>query len=169
MKKILLFVTFLTFISCETKTVEVEKSAGIVALYPGEGDGFSIGSTEDAQIAVDLILGFADKNVELMKENMADSVVYWPPTGGESITSALSEIEGVVNALHEPYDSIKRNIWNAIPHKLKGADNSSVTVSFKEDRFYKDGTQESLRIIDRIFIDEEKKIYRIHQWTAQMN
>ena len=90
-----------------------------------------------------------------MKENMADSVVYWPPTGGEAITSALSEIEGVVNALHEPYDSIKRNIWNAIPHKLKGADNSSVTVSFKEDRFYKDGTQESLRIIDRIFIDEE--------------
>ena len=100
MKKILLFVTFLAFISCETKIVEVEKSAGIVALYPGEGDGFSIGSTEDAQIAVDLILGFADKNVELMKENMADSVVYWPPTGGESITSALSAIEGVVHALH---------------------------------------------------------------------
>ena len=100
---------------------------------------------------------------------MADSVVYWPPTGGESITSALSEIEGVVSALHEPYDSIKRNIWNAIPHKLKGDNNSSVTVSFKEDRFYKDGTQESLRIIDRIFIDEKKKIYRIHQWTAQMN
>jgi hypothetical protein len=43
-----------------------------------------------------------------------------------------------------------------------------VTVSFKEDRFYKDGTEESLRIIDRIFINSEKKIYRIHQWTAEM-
>ena len=169
MNKILLLITFLAFTSCERKTIEVEKSAGIVAMYPGEGDGFSIGTTEDAQIAVDLILGFADKNVDLMKENMADSIVYWPPIGGESITSALSEIEGVVIALHEPYDSIKRNIWNAIPHKLKGADNSSVTVSFKEDRFYKDGTEESLRIIDRIFINDKKKIYRIHQWTAQMN
>ena len=71
-------------------------------------------------------------------------------------------------ALHEPYDSIKRTLWNAIPIKLNGDDNSSVTVSFKEDRFYKDGTEESLRIIDRIFIISEKKIYRIHQWTAEM-
>lgn len=169
MKKLLLLFIISAFLSCETKTVEVEKSAGLVNLYPGEGDGFTIGSTDDAQIAVDLILGFADKNVELMKEKMADTTVYWPPQGGDAITSTLAEIEGIVTALHEPYDSLKRTIWNAIPHKLKGADNSSVTVSFKEDRFYKDGSEESLRIIDRIFIDENKKIYRIHQWTAEMN
>ena len=55
MKKtiLLLFVTLL--VGCETKTIEVEKSAGIVERYPGNGDGFVMASTEDAQLAVDLI------------------------------------------------------------------------------------------------------------------
>ena len=66
------------------------------------------------------------------------------------------------------YKCIKRTLWNAIPIKVEGSENSSVTVSFKEDRFYKDGTEESLRIIDRIFINSEKKVYRIHQWIAEL-
>tara|TARA_B100001059_G_C17735523_1_gene528643 strand:+ start:339 stop:851 length:513 start_codon:yes stop_codon:yes gene_type:complete len=169
MKKILLSLFIISIVGCETKTVEVEKSAGIAALYPGDGgDAFVMASTEDAQMAADLILAFADKNVEAMKESFADTAVYWPPLGGKAITTPLSELENIVMALHEPYDSIKRTLWNAIPIKLEGAENSSVTVSFKEDRFYKDGTEESLRIIDRIFINSEKKIYRIHQWTAEM-
>ena len=125
-------------------------------------------STEDAQLAVDLILAFADKDIETMKKSFADTATYLPPQGGKAITTPLSELENIVMALHEPYDSIKRTLWNAIPIKLNGDDNSSVTVSFKEDRFYKDGTEESLRIIDRIFINNEKKIYRIHQWAAEM-
>jgi len=169
MKKIIILSLLVTFIfGCETKTIEVEKSAGIVERYPGNGDGFVMASTEDAQLAVDLILAFADKDIETMKKSFADTATYLPPQGGKAITTPLSELENIVMALHEPYDSIKRTLWNAIPIKLNGDDNSSVTVSFKEDRFYKDGTEESLRIIDRIFINSEKKIYRIHQWTAEM-
>ena len=168
MKKtiLLLFVTFL--VGCETKTIEVEKSAGIVERYPGNGDGFVMASTEDAQLAFDLIFDLAYKYIETMKKSFDYTENYLPPQGGKAITTPLSELENIVMALHEPYDSIKRTLWNAIPIKLNGDDNSSVTVSFKEDRFYKDGTEESLRIIDRIFINSEKKIYRIHQWTAEM-
>ena len=168
MKKILFLLFIISIIGCETKTIEVEKSAGIVERYPGNGDGFVMASTEDAQMAVDLILAFADKDIETMKNSFADTATYLPPQGDKAITTPLSELENIVMALHEPYDSIKRTLWNAIPIKLNGDDNSSVTVSFKEDRFYKDGTEESLRIIDRIFINSEKKIYRIHQWTAEM-
>ena len=168
MKKIILLFVFTAFLSCETKTIEVEKSAGIVERYPGNGDGFVMASTEDAQMAVDLILAFADKDIETMKKSFADTATYLPPQGGKAITTPLSELENVVLALHEPYDSIKRTLWNAIPIKLNGDDNSSVTVSFKEDRFYKDGTEESLRIIDRVFINGEKKVYRIHQWIAEL-
>ena len=125
-------------------------------------------STEDAQMAVDLILAFADKDVEAMKESIADTSIYLPPYGGKAMTTYLSDLEDVVMTLHEPYDSIKRTLWNAIPIKVEGSENSSVTVSFKEDRFYKDGTEESLRIIDRIFINSEKKVYRIHQWIAEL-
>ena len=168
MKKILFFLIIILITGCETKTVEVEKSAGIVERYPGGGDGFVMASTEDAQMAVDLILAFADKDVETMKESIADTSIYLPPYGGKAMTTYLSDFEDVVMALHEPYDSIKRTLWNAIPIKVEGSEDSSVTVSFKEDRFYKDGTEESLRIIDRVFINGEKKVYRIHQWIAEL-
>ena len=94
MKKILLSLFIISIVGCETKTVEVEKSAGIAALYPGDGgDAFVMASTEDAQMAADLILAFADKNVEAMKESFADTAVYWPPLGGKAITTPLSELE----------------------------------------------------------------------------
>ena len=80
-----------------------------------------------------------------------------PPQGGKAITTPLSELENIVMALHRPYDSIKEH-YVTIPIKLNGDDNSSVTVSFKEDRFYKDGTEESLRIIDRDFINSEENL-----------
>ena len=124
MKKIITLLIVATLFSCETKTVEVEKSAGIVESYPGDGDGFVMASTEDAQMAVDLILAFADKDVEAMKESFADSAVYMPPLGGKAITTPLSELENIVMALHEPYDSINRTLWNAIPIKLEGSENS---------------------------------------------
>ena len=66
MKKILFFLIIILIIGCETKTVEVEKSAGIIERYPGGGNGFVMASTEDAQMAVDLILAFADKDIETM-------------------------------------------------------------------------------------------------------
>ncbi len=69
--------------------------------------------------------------------------------------------------LHSPYDSIKRNVWNAVPLQAQGTDFTRVTVAFSEQRFLKDGTQENLRIIDRIFI-RDGKIYRIHQWDAEL-
>ena len=112
-------------------------------------------------------LAFAKKDSETMKNSMGDTVRYSPPQGGKMITSLSSEIPDVVKMLHEPYDSIKRTVWNAVPLKSSATDYTRVTVAFKEDRFYKDGTTESVRLVDRVFI-KEKKVFRIHQWMAEM-
>ena len=63
------------------------------------------------------VLAFADKDSEAMVKFMADSVTYRPPQGGQSITTLKPEIHDVVKMLHEPYDSIKRTICNAVPLK----------------------------------------------------
>jgi hypothetical protein len=164
MKKLFLLFILITFINCETKTVEVQKEAGFDYYRNGK---YTLGSDEDAQIAVDLILAFAKKDSETMKNSMGDTVRYSPPQGGKMITSLSSEIPDVVKMLHEPYDSIKRTVWNAVPLKSSATDYTRVTVAFKEDRFYKDGTTESVRLVDRVFI-KEKKVFRIHQWMAEM-
>ena len=131
-----------SFISCDTKTIEVQKEAGFDY---GRDAKYILGSDEDAQLAVDLVLAFAKKDTEFMQKSMGDTVRYAPPQEGKMITSLSSEIPDIVKMLHEPYDSIKRTVWNAVPLKSTAADFTRVTVAFKEDRFYKDGKKESVR------------------------
>ena len=41
--------------------------------------------------------------------------------------------------------------------------------NYRTLRFYKDGSQESVGLVDRIFISaDERKIFRIHQWMMEM-
>jgi len=167
MKKYFLLLTTLLFLSCEN-----QDSAGF-ANYDGRSDRYDadakylLGSDEDAQIAVNLVLAYADKNTDYMVEKMADTVTFLPPQGGESMVMSRDQVADVVMQLHSPYDSITRTVWNAVPLKPQGVDFTRVTVAFSEQRFLKDGTQENLRIIDRIFISDGK-IYRIHQWDAEL-
>ena len=53
MKKILLLIITTTLISCETKIIEVEKSAGMVYNGPNKGKSYMIGSDENAKIESD--------------------------------------------------------------------------------------------------------------------
>ena len=161
MKKFLFLISLGLFFSCETNLVET--SAG----YNMDGSSYILGSDENNQIAMDLVLAYADKNTDYMIEMMADSVTYSPPTGGMSMTMSNDQVADVIMQLHSPYDSIKRTIWNSVPLIRKGTDFTRVTVAFSENRFLKDGTQENLRIVDRIFI-RDGKIFRVNQWDAEM-
>ena len=163
MKK--LYILFITtaFLSCETQTIEVENSAGMAN---NDGEKYVFGSDEDSKMAIDLVLAYADKDTDAMYEMMADTVRYAPPSGGLMVNSR-EDVPEIVMQLHSPYDSIKRTVWNAVPLKREGSDVTRVTVAFLEDRYMKDGAQEKVRIIDRIFI-RDGKIFRIHQWDAKM-
>ena len=161
MKNFLLFLSAGLLLSCET--TQMETSAG----YNMDGSSYILGSDEDNQIAMDLVIAYAEKNVDYMVEKMADSVTYAPPNGGISMTMSNDQVRDVVMQLHSPYDSIQRTIWNSVPLTRKGTDFTRVTVAFSEKRFLKDGTQENLRIIDRIFV-RDGKIFRVNQWDAEM-
>ena len=166
--KITLFLISILFISCNTKTVEVEINSTGGMAYQGESKGkkFSFGSDEDAKIAVDLILAFAQKDTETMTKCMADSVRYMPPQGSKPIMASSEQINEIVELLHQPYDSLKRYIWNAIPLIKEGEDFTKVTVTFNEKRYYKDGKEESIGLIDRIYI-KDGKIFNINQWMSE--
>jgi len=164
-KYICIFVVLLFMTSCETKTVEINSSGGM-NYGNNEGKKYSFGSEEDNQIAVDLVLAYAAKDSQSMFEKMADTVRYAPPEG-KMMALPKTAIYDVVKNLHEPYDSIKRQIWNSVPLKMEGTDYTRVTVAFKEDRFLKDGSQKTVRLVDRIFI-RDGKIFRVHQWVGDM-
>ena len=102
-----------------------------------------------------------------MAKFMSDTVKYIPPLGGKAIESTLSELPKIVELLHEPYDSITRELHNAIPVKFEDSDVTLVTVSFYEKRYYKTGETEQVRLIDRIRFRDEK-IFWIAQWMGEM-
>ena len=169
MKKllILIFVTTL-LVCCESKTIEVNASAGEQFLNNFKGKKYIFGSDEDAQNAVSLVLAYASKDSDKMAKFMGDTVVYYPPKGGVSMKTPKSALPEVVKSLHEPYDSIKRRINNVVPLKIEGSDYTRVSVSFRETRYFKDGTKESVRLIDRIFF-RKGKIFRIIQWMGEID
>ena len=169
MKRIFYILFTFILISCQTKTVEIEvaSSGGKQLRGANKGKNFYFGEDKFAQAAIDLISAFAEKDVETMAKFMSDTVKYIPPQGGKAIESTLSELPKIVELLHEPYDSITRELHNAIPVKFEDSDVTLVTVSFYEKRYYKTGETEQVRLIDRIRFRDEK-IFWIAQWMGEM-
>ena len=163
-KSLLMIIPTLLFICCQPKTVEVKvnDSAGKHYLNNFKDKKYIFGSDEDAKSAVELVLAYADKDVETMSKLMSDTVTYNPPLGGMSMKAVKSELPQIVKMLHEPYDSIKRNLYSVIPLKPDGADFTRAEVNFREDRFLKDGTKQSVMLHDKIFF-RNGKIFRIVQ------
>ena len=120
MKNLLLFLSIGLLVSCESTVVE--KSAGVAN---SEGAKYIFGSEEYNQIAIDLVLAYADKNTDLMYEMMTDTVRYWPSQGGQMMVLTRDAVHDVVSQLHSPYDSISRNVWNAVPLLTEGTDYTS--------------------------------------------
>ena len=163
MKKILLLFITTAFISCETKTIEVEKSAGMVYNGQSEGKKYMLGSDESTEIAVNAILAYADGNFDYMNEVSADTVMFFEPSMGKAIP-VVNPANEFLSQIQSPYDSITRYVWNAIPLKREGDDFETVLVSFIESR-YKDGEVEKLRVMDKVFM-RDGKFFRVNQWNG---
>ena len=163
MKKILLLFITMAFISCETKTIEVERSAGMVYNGQSEGKKYMLGSDESTEIAVNAILAYADGNFDYMNEVSADTVMFFEPSMGKAIP-VVNPSNEFLSQIQSPYDSITRYIWNAVPLKRDGDDFETVTISFRENR-YKDGNVEKLRVVDKVFI-RNGKFFRVNQWNG---
>ena len=163
MKKILLLFAITVFLGCETKTVEVEKSAGMSYYGANEGKKFKFGSDEIAQLAVDAILAYADGNFDFMNEISADTVMFFEPSIGKPI-AVVNPANEFLSQIQSPYDSITRFVFNAIPLKREGDDYETVTVSFRENR-YRDGEVEKLRVVDKIWF-RDGKFFRVNQWNG---
>ena len=100
MKKILLLFITAAFLSCETKTVEVAKPAGEWLIGSLKGDKFIPGPEKDAQVAMDVIMGYAEKDFELMMERSADTVMFFPEKGGEIVQLVAVFLYPVLNLLY---------------------------------------------------------------------
>ena len=168
MKKYLILFVSIVLVSCETKTLEVPVVAGEQFWGDNQGEGFVPGPKEDLQTALDILYGYADAEFDMISEKSLDTVYFRPEKGGEVITMA-KPFTDFLKGLHEPYDSIKRQAWNAYPISPVGAENYTiVSIPFSETRYKKDGTVENESIFER-FILKDGKLLRVNKWVAESN
>ena len=166
MKKILFSILIISLIGCESKTIEIEKKAGIILNGQNKGKKLVFGSDTDAQIALDAVQAYADREFDKMNELFADTVMFFPPQGGKYVPIAIPANDFLAS-LHEPYDSITRYIWNAIPLKYEDRDYTNVIVSFQEFKYGKDGSVEKSKVVDKIYM-RDGKIFRVNQLMGEL-
>ena len=167
MKKIILLFVFTAFLSCETKTVEVNTQVG-KALY-GDQNKLYAGNMDYAKTTIDILKAYADGNFDLIMEKMADTVRFFPDKGGELVT-LVNPFNDFLTSMQEPYDSLTRGAYNvtSITSGLEGS-STIISVPFTETRYLKDGSVEKERVFERFIFNSEGKIARVNKWTAQMN
>ena len=83
MKKIITLLILATLISCETKTVEVDKVAGQWLMEGNRlGLGYSAGEQSDADFAMKFMDAYVNKDPQSMIEMSADTVKFHPADVG---------------------------------------------------------------------------------------
>ena len=169
MKKIITLLIVATLISCETKTVELDKVAGQWLI---EGDrlglGYSAGDQSDADFVMKFMDAYVNKDPQSMIEMSADTVKFHPADVGGVFDVDTSNTDFIVER-QKNWDSLTRDYVFIMPMKLEGSKARVVATVFNEKRYVNDGNVESINFYERLYINADDKIFRIVQYSRPPN
>ena len=145
-KTILLFLIVIMTLSCQNNTKEQKQNIGEILSGNNKGSTYSLGSMDDAQLALDWSHAFTVKDFDFMtSENFTDSVFFYPPNSLKRVDMDIPTLRTLVTSMHDPYDSISRSVYDVVP--LIPSFDEELTVvmfPFTETRYRKDGEIEEL-------------------------
>jgi hypothetical protein len=79
----------------------------------------------------------------------------------------LPSLIELAKSMHEPYDSIRRNVYDVIPVIPSYDENLTVVMfPFTETRYRKDGEIEKYRFFERHYI-RDGKIEGVRKWSQE--
>ena len=169
MKKItlLLIITFL-IISCQNNKPVLNKNVGEILSGNNKGSTYSLGSMEHAQLALDFSTAFVNQDYDFVtKKNYLDTVFFYPEKGLDRLEFDLPSLIALAKSMHEPYDSIRRNVYDVIPVVPSYDENLTVVMfPFTETRYRKDGEIEKYRFYERHYI-RGGKIAGVRKWSQE--
>ena len=169
MKKVTLLIT-ITFLilSCQKNETIVNKNVGEILSGNNNGSTYSIGSMEHAQLALDFSNAFVNQDYDFVNEkNYQKTVFFYPEKGLERLEFNLPSLIELAKSMHEPYDSITRNVYDVIPLTPSYDENLTVVMfPFTETRYRKDGEIEKYRFFERHYI-KDGKIAGVRKWSQE--
>ena len=169
MKKttLLITITFL-IISCQNNEPGMHQNVGEILSGNNKGSTYSIGSMEHAQLALDFSTAFVNQDYDFVtEENYLETIFFYPEKGLDRLEFDLPSLIELAKSMHEPYDSITRNVYDVIPVVPSYDKNLTVVMfPFTETRYRKDGEIEEYRFYERHYI-REGKIAGVRKWSQE--
>jgi len=165
---ILLLTTAIILTSCENEVKEINSTGGEILMGNNQGNTYSFGNMNDANHALNFSKAFTVKDYSFFtKENFNDTIFFYPEKGLDRLEFDIQSAIELIKTMHEPYDSITREIYDVIP--LVPSYNEDLTVvifPFTETRYAKDGSIEKYRFTERHYISGGK-VYGVRKWSQE--
>jgi len=165
---ILLLTTAIILTSCENEVKEINSTGGEILMGNNQGSTYSFGNMNDANHALNFSKAFTVKDYSFFtKENFNDTIFFYPEKGLDRLEFDIQSAIELIKTMHEPYDSITREIYDVIP--LVPSYNEDLTVvifPFTETRYAKDGSIEKYRFTERHYISGGK-VYGVRKWSQE--
>jgi hypothetical protein len=154
----------------ETTSNNVTKasSGGEILNGPNAGATYTFASKEVGQLALNFSDAFVRKDLDFLStDHFTDSIFFYPEKGLEKIVMDLETGKKLIQAMHEPYDSITRWVYDVMP-VIPSYDEELTVVMFPftEKRYKKDGTIEKFRFYERHYI-RNGKITGVRKWSQE--
>ena len=169
MKKVTLLIT-ITFliISCQNNESGMNQNVGEILSGNNKGSTYSIGSMEHAQLALDFSTAFVNQDYDFVtEENYLETIFFYPEKGLDRLEFDLPSLIELAKSMHEPYDSIRRNVYDVIPVVPSYDENLTVVMfPFTETRYRKDGEIQKYRFYERHCI-RGGKIAGVRKWSQE--
>ena len=169
MKKIISLLTIVfIFTSCENEVKEISSTGGEILMGNNQGSVYSFGTMDNANHALNFSKAFTVKDYSFFtEENFNDTIFFYPEKGLDRLEFDIQSAIELIKSMHEPYDSITREIYDVIP--LVPSYNEDLTVvifPFSETRYGKDGSIEKYRFTERHYISGGK-VYGVRKWSQE--
>lgn len=165
---LLLILTLLTLICCEqSQTPSGPLRGGEILSGDNKGGDYEFGSMEASNLAVSFSNAFVNQDYSFLSEkNFTDKMFFYPEKGLERMEFDIPTAINIIKGMHEPYDSIRRNIYDIIP-VIPSWDKSLTVVMFPfTEKRYKNGEVETYRFFERHYI-KDGKITGVRKWSQE--
>ena len=157
--KLTLLSVLLIFASCEQPK---NNQAGE---WVSSGEAYEIGTDENVQIIKDMMSAYNKMDTDAMQEVMADTLTIY----SASQKQPISLPKEMTPQWMAQYDSVNVRAVYFLPYKRIGADGNDISVvqtGQLENLYWADGRVDSLRVLNKFFINSDGKIRAIRQWDA---
>lgn len=161
--RIALIVLLAVMFGCRPVESEQEiPSNGMAMTGDYSGSTFTIATTYEDEIFMDMVEAFNNRDAEALWESAADTVMYHQSDG---TVGPLTQAD--MAAFFSSVDSLSWEINAVIPVKAVGGNHVNILADSREVVYMNDGSVLRRKLFER-FIFEEGTLVGVRQWEAAM-